>query len=814
VNSYDEFFKQLTGHPPLPYQARIADALLQGRSVVLRAPTGAGKTWASLVPFVYGRVEGKAIADRLIYALPMRTLAAGLHMATRDALLERNLLRSPGDCWSPRTFDTRLQTGNDPQDPRFESDIVFATIDQVLSSYLLHPLGLTPRLDNLNAGVLPGSLLVWDEIHLLEPRRALGTLIEMADRLKRLAQFVFMTATLSRAAADFLARKAGAEILELARKEIENLPSQIQKERRWFWANKDLASVDIASRHRGGRTIALVNSVARAQGLYQELKRGYAGRPGSPLLLLLHARFYPEDRKQVEGKLDCHFGPKAENSNVILITTQAIEAGMDLSCEVLLTEMAPMNALVQRAGRCARYPHRNTGSVYLYTTPSLGPYRPEEDLVKDTAKLLKEELPPEGRLVPHALEQQWVENIHARKETESLAQFDNPYSRRQDVNKAMEADGEDRSCLRQLVRDNTSVRLLIARDPNKIAFHRRFELGRWVAWPRLLSVPYHSLFALKPAFDRGAPSSVGWVTQSGKYDDDASEGPGDTRLTFTPMVKPNFASQWLVALHPEYAHYERELGLLLNIRGEENEAEYDPLPQWDRYSYRSESWIAHAQRVRDLATVAHPQYRTAATKIADACFGSWAHADIVEGLVEIVCLLHDVGKLTVQWQRWAQEWQRYKHKTLAADTWVPLAHTDYEPSDYAAERALRSRVPRPPHAVEGAFALTPSIFEYAQRLTQKEGDDFSGAGSAILSAIARHHAPRAGSLSRYQLDDTALETIRRVWPTLAGINGYTDEARRFEEALVNFRAEGDLHWWALYVFLVRRLRLADQSSLG
>src|ERR1039458_2650404 len=95
----DEFalaFKKLnTGRPPYPYQTKVAEALWSRRNVVLRAPTGSGKTLAVLAPFLLDR--HRIGARRLIYALPLRTLAQGIYQTARDL--------------APRTWTVTLQTG-------------------------------------------------------------------------------------------------------------------------------------------------------------------------------------------------------------------------------------------------------------------------------------------------------------------------------------------------------------------------------------------------------------------------------------------------------------------------------------------------------------------------------------------------------------------------------------------------------------------------------------------------------------------------------------------------------------------------------
>jgi superfamily II DNA/RNA helicase len=83
-----DLFDQLTGScgfQPYPYQERVAEHLLSGRNVILSAPTGAGKTWAALLPFLYAKRTGVLFVDRLIFALPLRTLATSIFQDTATA---------------------------------------------------------------------------------------------------------------------------------------------------------------------------------------------------------------------------------------------------------------------------------------------------------------------------------------------------------------------------------------------------------------------------------------------------------------------------------------------------------------------------------------------------------------------------------------------------------------------------------------------------------------------------------------------------------------------------------------------------------
>ncbi len=97
---------------------------------------------------------------------------------------------------------------------------------------------------------------------------------------------------------------------------------------------------------RGGLTLVIVNRVDRARDLYERVRsdKGHTG----PNTALIHSRFRPIDRGRNEEVL-------LDDGDRIVIATQAVEAGVDVSSRTLITELAPWPSLVQRFGRCNRY---------------------------------------------------------------------------------------------------------------------------------------------------------------------------------------------------------------------------------------------------------------------------------------------------------------------------------------------------------------------------------------------------------------------------------------------------------------------------
>ncbi len=109
---------------------------------------------------------------------------------------------------------------------------------------------------------------------------------------------------------------------------------------------------------QSGLTLVIVNTVDRARKLYELLKKqvSLAQVP----IKLIHSRFRPLEREQWG-----EFLGQKDSTRRILISTQVVEAGVDLSACVLYTELAPWASLVQRFGRCARYPGEAGKVVWL-----------------------------------------------------------------------------------------------------------------------------------------------------------------------------------------------------------------------------------------------------------------------------------------------------------------------------------------------------------------------------------------------------------------------------------------------------------------
>ena len=157
-----------------------------------------------------------------------------------------------------------------------------------------------------------------------------------------------------------------SRVISLSKSEMEELPSISRVKRNVVIEGKPLSAEHIL-RFAESRSIVILNTVERAQKMFNDIRSGLAGKGLEIPVMLLHSRFFKNDRREKEDCLSKQFGKGCYNPS-ILVATQVVEAGLDISCEHLHTEVCPVNSLVQRAGRCARYPGES-GVVHVYDLP-------------------------------------------------------------------------------------------------------------------------------------------------------------------------------------------------------------------------------------------------------------------------------------------------------------------------------------------------------------------------------------------------------------------------------------------------------------
>ena len=111
-----------------------------------------------------------------------------------------------------------------------------------------------------------------------------------------------------------------------------------------------------------GPTLVIVNTVERAVAVWSALRRDGSLKGRGVDVRLAHSRYRPAERRSWREEF-LHPEACAPGTNRIIVATQVVEAGVDISAPLLVTELAPWSSLVQRFGRCARW--GGTGRVFV-----------------------------------------------------------------------------------------------------------------------------------------------------------------------------------------------------------------------------------------------------------------------------------------------------------------------------------------------------------------------------------------------------------------------------------------------------------------
>ena len=415
TESFEAFFCAAFNNDPFDYQRRLATS--EELFSLVNVPTGAGKTAAILGAWLWRRLHHPtSVGRRLVYCLPMRTLVEQTVQVARAAV---DRLTATGMVNKDR-FGVYVLMGGDVSDawdtwPEREC-ILIGTQDMLLSRALNRGYAMSRFRWPVHFGLLNNDCLwVIDEVQLLGS--GLSTTLQLQAFRRKLGVFgsmrtVWMSATVESEwlkVVDFEIAQDAPQVLSLdPQKDIEASPAlkerwqakkPIEKATAKAGEERKLAQKILQAHRLQSRTLVVVNTVKRARLLYDVLKEN---KPAADLLLI-HSRFRPAERKQIVARLSEEPGA----AGVIIISTQVVEAGVDISAKALFTELAPWPSLVQRFGRCNRQGKDNDAAVYWVDVPTSGKYNlapPYDEADLDQARKMLESLNPKN-VGPKALDE-------------------------------------------------------------------------------------------------------------------------------------------------------------------------------------------------------------------------------------------------------------------------------------------------------------------------------------------------------------------------------------------------------------------------
>ncbi len=409
VPTFEAFFHAVHGYAPYPWQTRLAQKIVADKQwpSTIGVPTGCGKTatmamalW-SLAAEAHLPLEERSAPRRVVMVVDRRTIvdqsfqeAMGLAEALRNptapplvAVRERLLsLMAPGADGSTEQepLQLALLRGGIPRDDSWarrpdQAILAVSTVDQVGSRLLFRGYGVGDRMLSMHAGLLGNdTLFLLDEVHLSRPFQHLLEVLETKYRTFHRG----LNSTHPRWGVVSLSATSGkADAFDLGDRDRENVrlaqrlaaPKHVRMEetgtathgrqgepaKRWVSAFTQQVA-DLIS--NGARSIGVVvNRVDVASAIARALTRNK--KLGADVQLVT-GRMRPVDRGAATDHLMDQAGPGWRSrrldtaSPYVCVATQTIEAGADLDFDAMITEVASLDALVQRFGRVNR-----TGSL-------------------------------------------------------------------------------------------------------------------------------------------------------------------------------------------------------------------------------------------------------------------------------------------------------------------------------------------------------------------------------------------------------------------------------------------------------------------
>lgn len=382
-DTFETWFQRVSGFPPHPWQSALAsDPEVFTRLV--RVPTGMGKTLGVVGAWAYHRLYRRDLAwpARLVIALPMRVLVEQTEKVVRDFLASAQLFASDIhiDAPDPHLAAVHTLMGGVSAEPWHlcpeQPAVLLGTQDMLLSRALNRGYASPrPRWPMEYALLNRDCLWVLDEIQLMgvglstsaqlqafrESDYPVGSVAtwwmsatlqsswfergEHASQVGALEGACLRIPANQRSGGSFAGRKT-CEVVSIPRSSDKNAAS---------WAAAVLSAHRESTPGPTGRiTLAVCNTVDDALSVHTQLAKQLKKDKSNVELHLVHSRFRPMEREAWVGSFLSREACTSDADRIV-VATQVVEAGVDISATALVTQLAPWASLVQRFGRCARY---------------------------------------------------------------------------------------------------------------------------------------------------------------------------------------------------------------------------------------------------------------------------------------------------------------------------------------------------------------------------------------------------------------------------------------------------------------------------
>jgi CRISPR-associated helicase Cas3/CRISPR-associated endonuclease Cas3-HD len=358
---------------------KLDNLLNEEKKFVLIAclPTGYGKTTITNV-LARATLKGYPYFSRVIHVLPMRSIADDIFLELKEDKIISN--------------DLAVQHLLSPGSPFFAKRCIITTLDTFLLNFFKAPAHELSKLFHYDTAhsefpraMIYSSVIVFDEFHLFtglgsvtNERKALTSVIAaIISLVDSGVPVVIMSATIP------------IELINKIKEEVEGAGGILEKveyrkgvdfefdkrleetKKRLHVVNQDVAEI-LNSIDKNKSILIVVNTVEKAKQIYNLM-------PDKREVTLLHGKLPEILRRRFSKEIK-------ESKPKILVATQVVEAGLNISYDILITDPCPIDRLVQRAGRICRFDEKE-GDIYVSTKiEQYAPYDPT--ITKNTLDII------------------------------------------------------------------------------------------------------------------------------------------------------------------------------------------------------------------------------------------------------------------------------------------------------------------------------------------------------------------------------------------------------------------------------------------
>ena len=361
-----------------PYQPRgiqtlLNDMPLETGLTIVESDTGSGKTEFALA-YASMLIE-KNLADGIVFGLPTQATANGLFERIGEAASKLfpdstlTLAHSKSKYLIPDENGFLHQSSK----RAFLGSLSVATVDQILMGVL----GIKHQF--IRSFGTRKSVLILDEIHSFDAY--MYALIErvLQGQHQAYSSVILLSATLPLSLKTKLVKPYSGKVSSIeyplvthvgmdGKTQEIDLKQPIARKKVYLenWLSNDLLPTaeqqqSLIEHAKNGAVIGVIcNTVHDAQNLYQQLK-SQINTEDEPLEIdLFHARYTFSDRARIEKQILDIYGKHAGRQGRILVATQVVEQSLDLDFDLLVSQIAPIEFLMQRMGRLWRHYRINT----------------------------------------------------------------------------------------------------------------------------------------------------------------------------------------------------------------------------------------------------------------------------------------------------------------------------------------------------------------------------------------------------------------------------------------------------------------------